>query len=157
MTARVTHGGVRIATAVALSRWRSSPSPVAARSPYPMSYSTCSSPIRRRKPPSGQLQGTEWHDGDWIFAQPNGAPIDPRRDHDDWKKPLQQAGVSKGRLHDARHTAATALLILGVPERAVMEFMGWSSTGMTRRYQHVTGVVQRDVAERINGYLWSEK
>ncbi len=103
------------------------------------------------------VAGTEWHDGDWIFAQPNGAPIDPRRDHDDWKELLRQAGVRKGRLHNARRTAATALLILGVPERAVMEFMGWSSTAMTRRYQHVTGVVRRDVAERINGYLWSEK
>lgn len=31
------------------------------------------------------------------------------------------------RLPDARHTAATVLLILGVPDRAVMEIMGWST------------------------------
>ena len=39
---------------------------------------------------------------------------------------------------DARHTAATVLLILGVPERAVMGIMGWSSTAMAARYQHIT-------------------
>jgi integrase len=33
---------------------------------------------------------------------------------------LAAAGVRDGRLHDARHTAATVLLLLGVPERAVM-------------------------------------
>ena len=47
--------------------------------------------------------------------------------------------------------AATVLLILGVPERAVMGIMGWSSTAMAARYQHVTGVVRGDVAERVGG------
>jgi len=31
------------------------------------------------------------------------------------------------------------LLILGVPERAVMGLMGWSTTAMAARYQHITG------------------
>lgn len=26
-----------------------------------------------------------WEEGGWVFAQPNGRPIDPRADHDDWK------------------------------------------------------------------------
>ena len=34
------------------------------------------------------------------------------------------AGVRDGRLHDARHTAATVPLVLGVPERSVMSIMG---------------------------------
>jgi hypothetical protein len=33
-------------------------------------------------------------------------------------------GVPTGRLHDAKHTAATVLLVLGVPERTVMNVMG---------------------------------
>jgi integrase len=48
------------------------------------------------------------------------------------------AQLRDGRLHDARHTAATVLLILGVAERAVMGLMGWSDSGMARRYQHLT-------------------
>jgi integrase len=33
-------------------------------------------------------------------------------------------------LHDDRHTAATVLLLLEVPERVVMAIMGWFSTAM---------------------------
>jgi integrase len=57
-----------------------------------------------------------------------------------------------GRLPDARRTAAMPL-ILGAPERAVMGLMGWSTTAMTARYQHVTGVVRSDVAQRVGGLI----
>ena len=59
-----------------------------------------------------------------------------------------------GRLHDARHTAARVLLLLGVPERAVMGVMGWSNTAMAARYQHVTATIQRDIATRVGGLIW---
>ncbi|HLL63769.1 MAG TPA: tyrosine-type recombinase/integrase, partial [Propionibacteriaceae bacterium] len=58
-------------------------------------------------------------------------------------------------LHDARHTAATVLLVLGVPERTVMDVMGWSSTAMAARYQHVTDPIRREVASRVGGLLWA--
>ena len=32
--------------------------------------------------------------------------------------------------------------------------MGWSSTAMAKRYQHVTKRVRRDVAQRIGGLIW---
>ena len=98
--------------------------------------------------------GTEWHEGGWIFTQPNGRPIDKRRDWGEWKAILTEAGVRDARLHDARHTAATVLLLLGVHERVVMEVMGWSSASMRRRYMHVTDVLRRDVADQLNGYFW---
>lgn len=50
--------------------------------------------------------------------------------YDAWKQLLTDAKVRDGRLHDARHTAATVLLIPGVPERVAMQIMGWSSTAM---------------------------
>ena len=46
------------------------------------------------------------------------------------------------------------LLILGVPERAVMEIMGWSHSAMARRYQHLTGAIRDDIADRVGGLLW---
>jgi integrase len=48
------------------------------------------------------------------------------------------ANVRDGRLHDARHTAATVLLILGVPDAVVDAIMGWEpgkSARMRRRYR----------------------
>jgi integrase len=59
-----------------------------------------------------------------------------------------------GRLHDARHTAATVLLVLEVAQRAVMGIMGWSDASMAKRYQHITEPVWKDVAERVGGLLW---
>ncbi|HYB14355.1 MAG TPA: tyrosine-type recombinase/integrase [Streptosporangiaceae bacterium] len=99
--------------------------------------------------------GTEWHDGGWMFAQPTGKPLDPRRDQYQWKALLEEAGVREARLHDARHTAATTLLLLGVPERAVMDIMGWSNAAMVRRYAHVTARLRRDIADRLNTFFWT--
>lgn len=100
--------------------------------------------------------GSAWHEGGWIFTQPNGKPLDPRADYGEWKSLLKEAGVREARLHDARHTAATVLLILGVPDRTVMDIMGWSTVSMKARYMHVTDDIRRDVASRINGYFWKE-
>lgn len=98
--------------------------------------------------------GTEWEDGGWIFTQPNGRPLDPRADYEEWKNLLTAADVREARLHDARHTAATVLLLLGVPDRTVMDVMGWSTLSMKARYMHVTEQVKRDVADLLNGYFW---
>jgi integrase len=103
-----------------------------------------------------QHAGTEWHEGGWMFTKPTGKPIDPRRDLTDWKTLLTEAGVRDARLHDARHTAATVLLLLGVPDRAVMDFMGWSNSAMAKRYQHMTAVLRDNIAKRLSGFLWQE-
>lgn len=102
-----------------------------------------------------EAAGSEWHDGEWMFTQPNGKPIDPRADHDDWKGLLAEADVRDARLHDARHTAATILLLLNVPQRVVQEFMGWSNSKVAERYMHVTESMRQDVAGRLNGFLWA--
>jgi hypothetical protein len=75
----------------------------------------------------------------------------------EWKALLETAGLREARLHDARHTAATVLLILGQPERTVMSLMGWSSAGMTARYQHVTDSVRADVASQVGGLIWEAR
>ncbi|MFL6054987.1 MAG: tyrosine-type recombinase/integrase [Actinoallomurus sp.] len=57
-------------------------------------------------------------------------------------------------IHDARHTAATMLLVLKVPTRAVMNVMGWSQVNMTSRYQHVPAEVLTGIAHQVGGLLW---
>jgi integrase len=70
---------------------------------------------------------------------------------------LKAAEVRDARLHDARHTAATMLLVLGVPGRAVMEVMGWSHVGMTSRYQHMTTELMISIANQIGGLFWTDQ
>ncbi|SCK12599.1 site-specific integrase [Streptomyces sp. WMMB 322] len=100
---------------------------------------------------------TDWHDEGWLFATKTGRGTSTRVDYDEWKELLRDAKVRDGRLHDARHTAATVLLILGVPERAVMGLMGWSSTSMAARYQHMVDSVRNNIAEQVNGLLWEQE
>ncbi|MEU7934503.1 tyrosine-type recombinase/integrase [Micromonospora echinofusca] len=97
-----------------------------------------------------------WRDEGWVFASPTGQAIHQATDYDEWKRLLKLAGVRDGRLHDARHTAATALLVLGVSGRAVMGIMGWSNSAMAVRYQHMTDQVRRDIAQQLGGLLWGD-
>lgn len=102
---------------------------------------------------AGQL----WTESGRVFTKPTGETIIPASDYHAWKALLKRAGVRDARLHDARHTAATMLLVLGVSERTVMSVMGWSSTAMAARYQHVTDPIRRDVAARVGGLHWASE
>ncbi|MGP3950094.1 tyrosine-type recombinase/integrase [Streptomyces sp. 7N604] len=104
----------------------------------------------KEKEEAGQL----WQDEGWVFATETGTGTGTKRDYNEWKHLLRDAKVRDGRLHDARHTAATVLLILGVSERAVMGLMGWSSTSMAARYQHMVDSVRESIAKQVDGLLW---
>ncbi|MEU6759501.1 site-specific integrase [Streptomyces sp. NPDC046685] len=98
-----------------------------------------------------------WTEKGYVFASPTGEPLNPNTDYHKWKELLKAAGVRDARLHDARHTAATVLLILGVPDAVVDAIMGWEpgkSARMRRRYQHLTSRVLKDTADKIGGLLW---
>ncbi|MEU6509250.1 site-specific integrase [Streptomyces sp. NPDC046942] len=102
--------------------------------------------------------GADWEEKGYVFASPSGGPLSPNTDYHVWKRLLRDAGVRDGRLHDARHTAATVLLILGVPDVVVDAIMGWEPGGAARmraRYMHVTGVMLRKVAQQVGDALWA--
>lgn len=99
---------------------------------------------------AGQL----WREGAWVFTTPVGNPVNPSTEYHEWKRLLKRAGLRDARLHDARHTAATVLLLLGSPERAVMGIMGWSNSAMAKNYQHLTERVRSDIAKRFDVLLW---
>jgi hypothetical protein len=63
-------------------------------------------------------------------------------------------GLRDARLHDARHTAATVLLVLRQPTPTVMSLMGWSSESMAARYQHVTDALRSQVASQVGELTW---
>jgi integrase len=98
-----------------------------------------------------------WTEKGYVFTSPTGEPLNPNTDYHRWKDLLKAAGVRDGRLHDARHTAATVLLILGVRDAVVDAIMGWEpgkSARMRSRYQHVTGGVLQATADKVGGLLW---
>lgn len=97
-----------------------------------------------------------WSNEGWVFANRLGRPVHPRVDGNEWKALLKAAGVRDARLHDARHTAATMLMVLGVPSRAVMEIMGWSHISLTARYQHMTSELAVTIADQVGGLYWPD-
>ncbi|MFG2982987.1 tyrosine-type recombinase/integrase [Streptomyces sp. NPDC048258] len=106
--------------------------------------------------------GDQWTESEYVFTKPLGGPLSPNTDYHDWKKLLGDAGVRDARLHDARHTAATVLMLLGVPDRVIDQIMGWepgTSARMRARYLHVPDAMLKDVAQKIAEAIWgpSEK
>ncbi|MFJ2645845.1 tyrosine-type recombinase/integrase [Streptomyces sp. NPDC087420] len=104
-----------------------------------------------------QEAGELWEDKSYVFASPTGGPLIPNTDYHRWKQLLVDAGVRDGRLHDARHTAGTVLLLLGVPDVIVDAIMGWEPGGAARmraRYMHVTGPMLKKVAGQVGEALW---
>lgn len=95
-----------------------------------------------------------WEDHDLVFSQPNGRPIDARRDWDDWKAILAAAKVRDARVHDGRHTAATLLIEQGVHVRTVQEILGHSDIRLTQRYTHVATPMAEDGMKRMGTALW---
>jgi integrase len=110
---------------------------------------------RREQESEHAIAAQLWVDTGRVFTDPFGQAIKPNSDYHAWKALLKRAGVRDGRLRDARHTAATVLLVLGVPERTVMGVMGWSTIGMAARYQHVTDPIRREVAGLVDGPIWA--
>jgi integrase len=98
--------------------------------------------------------GSAWEDHDILFAQPNGRPVDPRDDWEEWKSLLRAAGVRDARVHDGRHTAGTLLIEQGVHVRVVQEILGHSDIRLTQRYTHVASAAAQDAASRIGEALW---
>ena len=59
------------------------------------------------------------------------------------------------RLHDARHTAASLLLLLKVPARVVMDILGHSSYQPTMNtYSHVAPELNSEAAQLMAVALW---
>lgn len=92
---------------------------------------------------------------DLVFPRAGGRAADSRSDWGAWQAFLADAGLPGMRVHDARHTAATVLLLLGVAPRVVMEIMGWSQISMVLRYQHVLDSMKIEAADKVGAALWS--
>lgn len=73
-----------------------------------------------------------------MFTQENGRPIDARMDTRLWKKLLEQSGVETARRYQARHTAATHMIVDSGGDIAVTaKVLGHADSAFTyRTYVH---------------------
>jgi len=109
---------------------------------------------RTRQAADRLLAGARWIDHDLVFSSTTGSPIERSDDWREWKAILRAASVRPGRLHDARHTAATLLMEQGVHIRVVQEILGHTRVTTTERYVHVASPQVRDAAKLLGAALW---
>lgn len=83
----------------------------------------------------------------FLFAWGSPLPSDATRPITDpkhgWETLRKRACVSC-RLHDLRHTFATRLAEIGVPESTMLALMGHMSRSMLERYSHIRMTAKRD-------------
>jgi integrase len=73
-----------------------------------------------------------------------------------WRKLADAAGVSKIRLHDARHSCGTALHLRGVPLAVIAEWLGHADAETTARiYAHSQDEVLRDAGKTLGAVVTS--
>ena len=102
------------------------------------------------------LAGETWTEHDFVFCQPDGQPIDPRHDWQEWADILKSAGLEHRGVHAQRHTAATLLLDQGVALAVVQEMLGHSDIRVTRGYTHVSSPLTIEAARRMGAVLWEQ-
>lgn len=88
--------------------------------------------------------------GDLVFCDDHGQALPPGSVSRRFRDKAEAALGFPMRLHDTRHSAATLMLAMGVPERVVQEILGHASGATTRGYMHVVKRLGTDAAERMD-------
>lgn len=104
--------------------------------------------------------GSNWEDGDLVFASSDGTPLNERNLVQRHFKPiLKAAGLPKEiRMYDLRHTCATLLLSQEVNPKVVSERLGHASITLTLdTYSHVLPTMQKAAADKLEQLLFRDK
>jgi integrase len=100
------------------------------------------------------LLGKPLTDADFVFAHPNGAPLDPSTVTHAFHKVVRKSGLGGLRLHDLRHSYASLMLAAGVNVKAISQSMGHANIGITLdTYSHLLPGMGRTAAERFDRLL----
>ncbi|GAI31392.1 unnamed protein product, partial [marine sediment metagenome] len=92
-------------------------------------------------------------DNDFVFAHPDGTPLDPSSITHVFVKMVRKAGL-KLRLHDLRHSYASIMLAAGINVKAISESLGHANIGITLDiYSHLLPGVGKAAAERFEKLL----
>jgi integrase len=85
-----------------------------------------------------------------VFTRPDGAPIHPDLISDWFERLARKAGLPRIRLHDVRHSYASAALAAGIPAKIVSERLGHATVQITLdTYSHVLPGLDAQAAETV--------
>jgi integrase len=94
--------------------------------------------------------GPIYQDSGLVFTRPDGSPIHPHLFSDWFKQHVRRAGLPKIRLHDVRHSYASAALAAGIAAKVVSERLGHATIAITMdTYSHVLPGLDERAAETV--------
>ena len=95
--------------------------------------------------------GRGFQDLNFVIRQADGSPIMPDSMTRKWVRFVEQHELPHIRLHDLRHSHATALMMAGVNPRVVQQRMGHSDVNITlNTYTHVLPEMDIETAELLD-------
>jgi len=98
--------------------------------------------------------GIRLSDDCFVVAQPDGSPLKPHSLGQEWVRFVKRTNLPRIRMHDLRHSHATALLLSGVHPKVASERLGHSKVGITLDlYSHCLPGMQEDAATRVDDAL----
>jgi integrase len=94
--------------------------------------------------------GELWQETGLVFTRQDGSVLHPHTLSYWFDKHSREAGLPSIRLHDVRHSYASAALSAGVHPKVVSERLGHSNIGITLdTYSHVLEGMQQDAADQV--------
>ena len=101
-----------------------------------------------------QEKGSGWEDNDLVFPSAFGKPLEASVDYSRWHTVLDQCGLTRRSLHNARHTAGTLLYENNVGIETIRRILGHSSVLLTSNtYVHNAEKPLREAATTIDSFL----
>ena len=90
----------------------------------------------------------------FVIRQEDGSPLKPDSMTRKWTRFLESRGLPRIRLHDLRHSNATALIQAGVNPRVVQQRLGHSDVNITlNTYTHVLPEMDEEAAAKLDSIV----
>ena len=100
--------------------------------------------------------GAKFRDDDYVVRQKDGRPLRPDSMTQKWERFLERNNLPHIRLHDLRHSHATALIQAGVSPKVVQQRLGHADVSITlNTYTHVLPGMDQEAAAKIDDLIFN--
>ena len=104
------------------------------------------------------VYGKAFLDEGYVICQEDGKPYRPDSLTQKWERFVRANNLPAIRLHDLRHSNASALIAAGVSPKVVQERLGHSDVTTTLNiYTHITPVMDQAAAETLDSLIFPDR
>ena len=98
--------------------------------------------------------GPAWIDGEWVFTNRFGAPIDADRLTTEFKNVIKDTSLTQITLNGLRHTFTSLSMLAKVEAKVISDSLGHSSVSFTLdTYGHLFPVQKQEAADALDQLL----